>query len=144
MPRAALVLITALVLMRQVVGAFHGHAHALLDIPMAHWRHLFINVVIGGAPFVALALLWLLRTPAAGWLVVAVVAAGSLFGLYFHFGPRNPDHIAMLPDLPGRALFIVTAWLLAGIELLTVAITAWFISTRIGTPERFRTTVAEE
>lgn len=127
MSRAALIAVTALVLLRQIVGAFHGHAHTLLAIPMAHWQHLFINVVIAAGPFIALALLWWFRTPAMAWFVVAVVAAGSLFGLYFHFGPLNPDHVTQLPALPGRTLFIVTAWLLLAVEWLTIGVTIWLI-----------------
>jgi hypothetical protein len=116
-PRGTLNLLTGLVLLRQLVAFVHGYGHHLLAIPMAMWQHAFILLVIALAPFALLAALWLRRTPAIAWWLIATVAAGSLFGIYFHFGPMNPDHVSTLPDLPGRMLFIVTAALLVAVEL---------------------------
>lgn len=115
--RGTLPLLTVLVLLRQLVAFVHGYGHHLLAIPMAMWQHVFILVVITIAPFALLAALWWRRAPAIAWWLIGAVAAGSLFGIYFHFGPVNPDHVSTLPDLPGRILFMVTAALLVAVEV---------------------------
>jgi len=115
--RGTLTLLTVLALLRQLVAFVHGYGHHLLAIPMATWQHAFILLVITIAPFALLAALWWRRTPAIAWWLIGAVAAGSLFGIYFHFGPVNPDHVSTLPELPGRLLFIVTAALLVVAEL---------------------------
>lgn len=116
-PRSVMYLLTLLVLLRQGIAFAHGYGHHLLSIPMAMWQHAFILVVITIAPFALLAGLWWRPTKAIAWWLIAAVAAGSLFGIYFHFGPPNPDQVSTLPDLPGRKLFIVTAWLLVASEV---------------------------
>ena len=132
-PRSVLYLLTLLVLLRQGIAFVHGYGHHLLSIPMAMWQHAFILVVITIAPFAVLAVLWRRPTKAIAWWLIAAVVAGSLFGIYFHLGPPNPDHVSTLPDLPGRVLFIVTAWLLVASEVAFVvpAVLLWRLPSQV-------------
>jgi len=120
MSRFGLLVLTLLIVVRQLICLAHGWGHEMLEVPLAPWQHTYVFWVILVGPFVALIVLWLLRNTLAVWFALLVVAAGSLFGIYFHFGPVNPDHVTALPDLPGRTLFIVTAVLLVVSEAATV------------------------
>ncbi len=122
--------LTVLVLLRQTIAFLHGYGHHQLSIPMAMWQHVFILVVITIAPLVLLAALWWRPTAVIAWALIAVVAAGSVFGIYFHFGPPNRDHVSTLPDLPGRVLFIVTAVLLVVSEAAFAVPAFWLWSKR--------------
>lgn len=127
MPRSALIAISLLVLLRQGVGLVHSQAHQMLDVPMEPWQMTFINWVIGIGPFAGLALVCWLRSPAAAWLLAAIMGAGMLFGIWHHFGPVNPDHVSMLPAAPGRTLFIATAIGLVVFEAASIVAIVKFV-----------------
>ncbi len=126
MPRnRPLIVLTALFLVRLVVNFVHGHAHDELAVPLAPWQNAFVWATIIVGPVVAIIWLWVRPSVAVAWSLAAMLAAGWLFGLYFHFGPVNPDHVSMQPHTSGRQLFIGTAAALAVVEPLTVLAAVW-------------------
>jgi hypothetical protein len=78
--------------------------------------------VITVAPLVALALVWLRRTP-AGFALLALSMLGSLiFGGYYHYIGISPDHVSHLPPGDAQAMFRFTAVLLTVTELFGVIV----------------------
>lgn len=124
MSRAALIWLTAALLVRQGITFLHGSAHDALAVPLAPWQQAFVLVVIVALPFVALVGLWWLRSRAALAFFAAVIAAGMLFGLYFHFGPLNPDHVTHQPAGASATLFLTTAIALVAADLALLALCA--------------------
>lgn len=125
MTRGALISLGVLIAIRLGIGQLHGSAHDALAVPLAPWQQAFVWIVIVVLPPAAFLALWRLRTRAAlGWLA-AIIAAGLLFGLYFHFGPMNPDHVSHQPPDSSGMLFLTTAVALAAIDLVILADVAW-------------------
>jgi hypothetical protein len=129
--RTPLLVLTGLFLVRLAVSAVHGHAHDELAVPLATWQNVFVWGVITIAPTVTMIVLWFRPSSAAAWTLAALLAASWLFGLFFHFGPPNPDHVGSVPDLPGRDLFAATAVALAIVEPATVLAAVW-LARRLG------------
>jgi hypothetical protein len=118
-------LATFAVILHGVVVWFHGAAHKELGVGLALWERIFVDVVILGAPVVALVLIW---TPLkkCGYLTLALSMAGALvFGVYHHFIAISPDHVAHLPPGDAQGIFKVTAALLVATEALGTAVGAW-------------------
>lgn len=120
-----LLLVSLLYLVRMVIAFVHGHAHDMLAVPLALWQDAYVWGVIVIAPTLALAWLWYRPAPAVAWLLAALLVAGWVFGLVFHFGPMNPDHVSAMPEMAGRGLFIVTAAALAIVEPAVALAAAW-------------------
>jgi hypothetical protein len=126
MPRLLpLLVVTVLFALRMIVSFVHGHAHGMLAVPLAPWQNAFVWLVIVASPTVALVLLWIRPRAGTAWTLAGLLAAGWLFGLYFHFGPANPDHVSHVPQLPGHDVFAATAALLAIVEPIAAASAAW-------------------
>lgn len=125
MTRGALVALGLLLVIRQGIGWLHGRAHEALAVPLAPWQQAFVWIVIVVLPWAAFLGLWRLRTRAALAGLAAVIAAGLLFGVYFHFGPLNPDHVSHQPPGSSGALFRTTAAALAVVDLVILADIAW-------------------
>lgn len=125
MNRTRLLLIaTGLFVLRLGIGVAHGHAHDLLAVPLEPWQNAFVQVVIFWGPLVAIIWLWLRPSAVVAWVLAGLLAASWLFGMYFHFGPPNPDHVASLPHGPGHELFKWTAAALLVVEPLSAAAAA--------------------
>lgn len=124
-PKTPLLVLTGLYVVRMAVSLVHGHAHHMLEVPLAAWQNAFVWVVITIAPTAALVGLWFRPSRGLAWGLALLLAASWIFGLFFHFGPPNPDHVNSLPDLPGRDLFAQTALALAVVEPATVAAAVW-------------------
>jgi hypothetical protein len=96
-------LATLAVVSHGAVVWFHKAAHKDLGVGLDYaWERIFVDVVILGAPVVALVLIW---TPLkrCGYLTLALSMAGALvFGVYHHYMAISPDHVAHLP--PGEKL----------------------------------------
>jgi len=121
-PIAWLLIITGLYAIRMAINIVHGHAHDTLAVPLAPWQTAFVWLVIVIGPTIALAWLWMRPSAAVSWSLAALLIASWLFGMYFHFGPMNPDHVSAQQggDAP---MFKMTAQALLIVEPL-VAITA--------------------
>ena len=121
-PIAWLLAVTGLYVIRMGINIAHGHAHDTLAVPLAPWQTAYVWVVIVIAPTVALAWLWFRPLAAVAWGLAGLMVASWLFGMYFHFGPLNPDHVSAQqgPDAP---LFKLTAQALLVVEPL-VALSA--------------------
>lgn len=123
-PIAWLFVITGLYAIRMAVNMIHGHAHDTLAVPLAAWQQAYVWLVIAIGPTVALAWLWVRPSAAVAWSLTALLIASWLFGMYFHFGPMNADHVSLQQgeDAP---MFEMTAQALLIIEPLTAAAAAW-------------------
>lgn len=119
-----LIIVTVLFGLRMAVNVVHGHAHGMLAVPLAPWQNAFVWLVIVIGPIAAMIFLWIRPSASLAWTLAGLLAAGWLFGLYFHFGPPNPDHVSSVPHLPGRQLFASTAVALAIVEPLCAAAAA--------------------
>jgi hypothetical protein len=110
---------TGLFALRTGIGLAHGHAHQLLAVPLAAWQNVFVQLVIFWGPLGAMLWLWVRRSSAVAWSLTAMLVASWLFGMYFHFGPPNPDHVSTLPHGAGHDLFRWTAAALLLVEPLS-------------------------
>lgn len=119
-----LLLVTGLFLVRMLVNFAHGHAHDTLAVPLAPWQQAYVWIVIVIAPIGALAWLWVRPSPPAAWSLAGLLIASWLFGLYFHFGPMNPDHVSAQQGAD-RHLFAYTAVAIGIVEPLNAAAAAW-------------------
>ncbi len=120
-----LLILTALFLVRLGVAFVHGHAHDELAVPLAAWQNAFVWLAILIGPLVAMIWLWIRPSAAVAWALAALLAAGWVFGMYFHFGPINPDHVSAQPPGPGREMFAMTAAALAIVEPLVALAAVW-------------------
>jgi hypothetical protein len=121
-------LATLAVVLHGVVVWFHGAAHKDLGVGLPYaWQRIFVNVVILGAPVVALVLIW---TPLkrCGYLTLALSMAGALvFGIYHHYMAISPDHVGHLPPGDAQSMFKATAALLVLTEAFgtVVGVLGW-------------------
>ena len=127
--KTPLLIVTFLYVIRLGVNFAHGHAHGDLSVPLTEWQQAFVWTVIVVAPTVAVIFLWIRPSAAVAWALTGALAAGWIFGLYFHFGPANPDHVTAMPDAPGRSLFVQTAIALAVVEPLVAVAAGWLALT---------------
>lgn len=121
-------LVTLLVLIHHGIAYVHGGAHEQLQIPMATWQDLFINLVILIVPLIGVVLVW---TKWSRWGLFAIMWAmvGALiFGVAHHYALTSPDHISHLPtgDAHVHASFIWTASGIAILEGLAAVAAAYF------------------
>ena len=108
--------VSAVVYVHAGIVILHGLAHARLQVTLSTWAGVFVAVVIGIAPFLALVLLKRgNRFAGAGTLGIAMAAA-LLFGVWNHFVVPGGDHVAHIRGGPWRLPFQVTAGLLAATE----------------------------
>ena len=124
-----LLILTVLFVVRLVIASVHGHAHDELSVPLALWQDAFVWSVIVVGPLIAIVWLWARPIPPVAWSLAAMLAAGWVFGLYFHFGPMNPDHVTAQPPGHGASLFFATALGLALVEPLTALAAVWLATT---------------
>ena len=106
----------ALVYVHAGIVIVHGLAHARLHVPLSTWAGVFVAVLIGIMPIVALVLLKK-RSRFKGAVTLGTAMAASLvFGIWNHFVVQGGDHITHLSGGPWRLPFQVTAGLLAVTE----------------------------
>lgn len=112
-----LLVVTGLYAIRMAINIAHGHAHDTLAVPLAPWQTAYVWLVIVIAPTAALVWLWIRPAAVVAWSLAALLIASWLFGMYFHFGPMNPDHVSAQQgaDAP---MFTMTAQALLVIEPL--------------------------
>ena len=106
----------AVVLVHLVVTVVHGTAHTGAHVPLSPAANVFVIAVILAGPLIGLAVsLWAKRLGA--WIVALTMGGSLVFGFLNHFVFNSPDYILQV-DPKWRALFTVTAVLLAFTEAL--------------------------
>ncbi len=111
----------AIVIVHLVVTTPHSIAHTSLQIEMLLWQNIFIGVVIILAPIVAAVLVW--RRKQLGFVLLALSMAGSLlFGVYYHFSAAGADNVSSHMGHEWGSTFMITAVLLAIVELVGTVI----------------------
>jgi len=100
-----------------VVNVVHGSAHHHYEIPLAMWQHVFIAAVIFVAPLVAGGLMLGRNLRSGAWLMLVSMAAGALFGIYFHFLLIGPDNISSISLDSWGFVFLGTSIFLAATEV---------------------------
>ena len=112
----------AIVVVHLAISIVHGRAHA---------GALFVYIVILAGPLLGLAVSpW--RPRAGAWIVAGSMSGALIFGLISHFIIAGPDHVAHVAA-EWRALFAVTAVLLAFTEAIGVGAGIWYASRRVRT-----------
>jgi hypothetical protein len=114
---AAARLALALIAMHALVALVHGVTHLELGIGLSPWQTGFVGVVIGAAPLVAAAFLWMGRRRVGGALLLLSMTGALLFGAYYHFLLAGPDHVSSVHSQGWGVAFQLTAFLLAITEV---------------------------
>jgi hypothetical protein len=109
-----------LIAVHALVALVHGLAHVELGIGLSAWQTAFVGVVIGAAPLVAAAFLWMGSWRAGGALLLLSMTGALLFGAYYHFLATGPDHVASHAFTGWGAVFRGTSVLLVMTEALAV------------------------
>jgi hypothetical protein len=109
---------TGVVLLHLLVNLVHGTAHAKLHIQLGPAGMLFVLLVIGASPLLAMLLLWTSRRRFGLILLALSMAASLLFGLYNHFVAVSPDHVGRQAPGPWATTFAITAYVLLLTEAL--------------------------
>jgi len=120
-PIVWLLLVTGLYAMRMAINMAHGHAHDTLAVPLAAWQTAYVWLVIVIGPTVALVWLWIRPSAAVAWSLAALLVASWLFGMYFHFGPMNPDHVSAQQGADAPMFKMTAQALLVSEPLVAVA-----------------------
>jgi hypothetical protein len=116
----SLMALVGLVLLHLGLTLVHGWAHLSAGVDLAPGALAFVLAVVGIGPLVGL--LWMRTRPSAGAGVIGVTMAASLlFGVVNHFVVPGADHVAHVSG-PSRALFGVSAVLLAATEAAGAAL----------------------
>ncbi len=108
-----------------IVLSLHAMAHVQLAVYASWLGNVFIVLVIWLAPLVAMFLLLQQRLRAGVVLLGGAMLGSLLFGVYHHFVALSPDHVSHVPAGKARALFQVTAVLLAVFETFGCGYALW-------------------
>jgi hypothetical protein len=108
---------TIVVLAHGVALALHTAAHLQLEIFLSQIANLYIGVVIIIAPVAAAVLLWTGARSFGAWLLFASMIGSLIFAGYNHFVVDSPDHVANVPSGTWGAVFVVSAVIMAVIEV---------------------------
>ncbi|WP_137287501.1 hypothetical protein [Halorussus salinisoli] len=111
-----------------VANLAHGVPHLAAPVPLATWQWAFVFAVVVLAPLVAFGLLWHGRPRGGAWLIAVSMAASLAFGLYFHFGVPNPDHVDAVRAGPWHRPFRTTATLVAAVDAVAALVGLWLVS----------------
>ena len=119
--------ITALVGLHYLTNLAHGVAHGGVPVPLTTFQTAFVVVVVGIGPLLALGLIRSGRRTLAWGALSAVLAAGFVFGVAFHYLLESPDHVANVPAGAWHVPFEATAALVALVDGGGAMIAAWIV-----------------
>ncbi|MFC4450285.1 hypothetical protein [Halorussus aquaticus] len=111
-----------------VANLAHGVPHLAAPVPLAPWQSAFVVGVVLLAPLVGFQLLRRGRPRGGAWLFAVSMAASLAFGLTFHFGVPNPDHVDAVAAGPWHRPFGTTATLVAVTDAVGVLVGLWLVS----------------
>lgn len=108
-----------------VVGLIHKVAHLNLAIHLSTRQELGVLLIFVIAPIVTLFFLWTNRLRWGLVLLLLTMAASFVFGSVNHFVWITEDHVFHAPQGELRWLFQATAYLMAVLEVVGMAIGLW-------------------
>ena len=117
----------AAVLAHAAVAMPHGLAHFGEGAWLPLWGNLYVVLVIGVAPFAALALLRTRQTYAGAQLLFTSMLGALLFGIAFHYLIPGVDNVAQVPPGPWQLPFQLTSALLIVTEAAGTLAGAWML-----------------
>jgi lysylphosphatidylglycerol synthetase-like protein (DUF2156 family) len=115
------------VLVHTLVSLPHGLAHAGENAWLPLWGNIYVVLVIGVAPFVALALLRTRQSYAGAQLMAASMLGALLFGIAFHYLIPGVDNVAHVPLGPWWLPFQLTSALLVASEAAGTIAGVWMV-----------------
>jgi hypothetical protein len=118
------------IVVHALIAIGHGVAHHDLGVELTVFQFLYVAVVVGLAPMVALGLLCSRRAPLGLLLLGGSMAAALVFGAYWHYLAPSPDNVSQLPAGPSQPLFRTTAHLLVVSEAVAIGLALWALSHR--------------
>jgi hypothetical protein len=113
-----LLYLTIIVLLNAGVNLLHGLAHFELQVIPALLDSLFIAIVIGAAPLIALLVIFRGLYRAGGSLLFVFLLASLIYGLSHHFLVSGSDNAFSMSEGSASALFLVTSLLLIVTEVV--------------------------
>ena len=115
----------AILVIHAVVGIIHKVAHLNLAINLSTRQEIGVVIIFVIAPIVTLAFLWTNRLRTGFLLLLLTMAASFVFGSVNHFVLITEDHVFHAP--PGELLWLFqwTAYVLALLEVIGMAVGLW-------------------
>jgi Ca2+/Na+ antiporter len=115
----------SILVIHALVGIIHKVAHLNLAIDLSTRQELGVLLIFVLAPIVTLFFLWTNRLRWGFLLLLLTMAASFVFGSVNHFVLITEDHVFHAPRGELRWLFQGTAYLLAVLELMGMAVGLW-------------------
>ena len=115
----------AILVIHALVGIVHKVAHLNLAIELSTRQELGVLIIFVVAPVVTLFFLWTNRLRWGFLLLVLTMAASFVFGSVNHFVLITEDHVFHAPQGELRWLFQATAYLMALLQLVGMAVGLW-------------------
>lgn len=116
---------TVIVWLHVVVSVLHGVAHVGEEAWLSPAGDIFVALVIGLAPLLALWLLNIQRLKLGAWLLALSMAGSLIFGIIMHFVLPGTDNVAFQAPGAWHVLFLLTSILLVPIEAAGTGIGVW-------------------
>lgn len=110
-----------IVVVHLIVSALHGLAHLVIPVSLPLLSALYVGIVIGCMPLIAVWELSKKHYLRGAWLLFLSMLGSLLFGIYNHFIAISPDHDA-------TPLFQVTAYTIMVLEAIGTGIGLWGIN----------------
>lgn len=115
----------AILVIHAVVGLIHEIAHWSLAIELSTRQELGVWIIFVVAPIVTLYFLWTNRLRWGFLLLLLTMAASFVFASVNHFVLITEDHVFHAPQGQLRWLFQATAYVMAVLEVVGMAIGLW-------------------
>lgn len=117
----------AILVIHAVVSIIHKLAHLNLAIELSARQELGVVLIFVLAPIVTLFFLWTNRLRWGFLLLLLTMAASFVFGGVNHFVWITEDHVFHAPPGELRWLFQATAYLMAVLEVVGMAVGLWCV-----------------
>jgi len=115
----------AILVIHAVVSIIHKLAHLNIAVHLSNRQELGVWLIFVLAPIVTLAFLWTNRFRWGFLLLLLTMAASFVFGGMNHFVWITDDHVFHAPPGDLRWLFQATAYLMALLEIIGMAVGLW-------------------
>ena len=115
----------AILLIHALAGFIHEVAHLNLAIDLSTKQELGVLLIFVLAPIVTLFFLWTNRLRWGFLLLLLTMAASFVFASVNHFVLITEDHVFHAPRGELRWLFQATAYVMAVLEIIGMAIGLW-------------------
>ena len=115
----------AILVIHALVSIIHEVAHQNLAIELSTWQQLGIWLIFVLPPIVTLYFLWTNRFRWGFLLLLLTMAASFVFAGVNHFVFITEDHVFHAPQGELRWVFQATAYLMAVLEVIGMAVGLW-------------------